>query len=203
MQHRCVCTCTPRIEMDSLNDTIRWTVTGGTAPYQLDTGGGIRKQDDVLIADSSGQYQVLLVDGRGCESAYTISVIIDRDHDGFPAEADCDDNNAAIFPGANDIAGNGIDEDCDGSDLVGTEDHTISGFEIYPNPAGQIVNVKYEGQTGWQLKVYRNDGVEVLNKRVDGETNQLNIVDWSAGQYRVCVEKDKGRLRCLPLVKMR
>lgn len=185
------------------NDTIRWTVTGGTAPYQLDIGGGIRKQDDVLIADSSGQYQVLLVDGRGCESPYTISVIIDRDHDGFPAEADCDDNNAAIFPGANDIAGNGIDEDCDGSDLVGTEDHTISGFEIYPNPAGQIVNVKYEGQTGWQLKVYRNEGVEVLNMRVEGETNQLNIVDWSAGQYRVCVEKEKGRLRCLPLAKMR
>lgn len=46
----------------------------------------------------------------------------DMDGDGFSAEggdcgsADCNDNNASIYPGANDVCNDGIDQDCSGKD---------------------------------------------------------------------------------------
>jgi len=42
----------------------------------------------------------------------------DSDEDGFFVGDDCDDGNAAVNPNGVEIANNGIDEDCDGADLV-------------------------------------------------------------------------------------
>jgi putative metal-binding protein len=41
---------------------------------------------------------------------------VDRDRDGVLPPLDCDDRNAAHRPGATDVPGNGVDENCDGAD---------------------------------------------------------------------------------------
>jgi len=45
----------------------------------------------------------------------------DRDGDGFSARfggGDCDDRRADVYPGAEDVPGNGVDENCEGGDAV-------------------------------------------------------------------------------------
>ncbi|MCC6749449.1 MAG: sulfatase-like hydrolase/transferase [Deltaproteobacteria bacterium] len=47
----------------------------------------------------------------------------DRDRDGYAAwfaGGDCDDRNAAVHPGATDVPGNGVDENCQGGDATRT-----------------------------------------------------------------------------------
>jgi hypothetical protein len=56
----------------------------------------------------------------GLEIKYTFeSNEIDNDGDGYTKnDGDCNDNDASIAPNANDICGDGIDQNCDGGDAV-------------------------------------------------------------------------------------
>ena len=52
----------------------------------------------------------------GCAAQFTLcSGLVDNDLDGEFAPFDCDDNNAMIGPNRDEICGNGVDDDCDGT----------------------------------------------------------------------------------------
>jgi hypothetical protein len=57
----------------------------------------------------------------------------DADKDGYTDDVDCDDDDAAVHPGAAETCGNGIDDNCngtpDGCDWSG--EHELEGIEIY------------------------------------------------------------------------
>jgi hypothetical protein len=91
-------------------------------------------------------------------------VIEDLDNDGYTTEeGDCNDTDSTVFPGASDIAGDAIDQDCDGIDGVDSDGDgfasTISGgddcddsdSEVYPtaiDSVGDSVDQDCDGVDG-------------------------------------------------------
>ena len=103
-------------------------LSGGDAPNRIDgsdgndvidvRGGGIDTVDcgpgvaDRVTADADDVV-------TGCETVDAPPLtppVVDNDGDGVLAGADCDDGAAAVRPGARDIPGNRVDEDCSGAD---------------------------------------------------------------------------------------
>jgi putative metal-binding protein len=83
---------------------------------------------------------------------------VDVDGDGFPVGVDCNDGNAKVHPGAFDIPGNKIDENCDGHDakrpVVGS---SITHNWIIRGPAFTAVTFKI-------LKAPRNGRITAICK---------------------------------------
>ncbi len=139
--------------------------------------------------------------GQTDENQTFLSWWIDKDNDGYgegPIDSsivdcvqpvgyvqnydDCNDNNPNINPEAEDIPNNGIDEDCDGEDLLSSI-HQLSNstISIYPNPViNGILNIDVEGKINITAKLFSLDG-----KLADTTTNnnQLILSPTSAGLY--------------------
>ncbi len=57
---------------------------------------------------------------------------IDKDGDGFTEnQGDCNDYSATVYPGAAEICGDGIDQDCNGNDLICPVDYTSGPYKYY------------------------------------------------------------------------
>ena len=92
------------------------TITGGTGEDRVEGQEG-----DDRIDTRDGRYDsidcgagtdTLLADPG--DSAANCEIAPDRDGDGTPNEQDCAPDNPAVHPGAGEIVGNAVDEDCTG-----------------------------------------------------------------------------------------
>jgi hypothetical protein len=116
------------------------TLSGGDGNDTLDGGPGVddyfgERDDDTISARDGNAERIACGDGTDTVANDFTDIIADcergrdGDNDGFATTADCNDAVAAIHPGAPEVFGNGVDEDCNGRDDV-NRDVDGDGFPV-------------------------------------------------------------------------
>ncbi|MDO5655192.1 MAG: T9SS type A sorting domain-containing protein [Flavobacteriaceae bacterium] len=117
-------------------------------------------------------------------TAYTLRIVsqnMDADGDGYsPAQGDCDDTNPNIHPGAVDIPGNGIDEDCDGRDAtpvtsVNCDTGLLNQTYCYSNSDNKVW--LYSSDSGEALMLTFHAGTLEYNTSSDNTYDDIRIYD--------------------------
>ncbi|MCB9680666.1 MAG: hypothetical protein H6733_04270 [Alphaproteobacteria bacterium] len=92
------------------------TVTTIADPEGLGVNSDFGSSVAMLDIDGDGADEVVVGAGRS-HKVYVFYGDTDADLDGYGSDFDCDDANAARNPGATEIPGSGVDENCDGNEL--------------------------------------------------------------------------------------
>lgn len=146
-----------------------------TLDDRLYIAGGVDMDDELID-------EMLVVDG-----------LFDFDADGYDIFDDCDDSNANISPDAEEIPNNGIDENCDGLDMLSaTHDLANSMVQIYPNPSTDFIQLEIDGDLDVAVRMF-----DLAGRQVDVEVRdrQIMVESLAAGTYVLAVQdlgsKDK------------
>lgn len=96
---------------------------------------------------------------------------VDEDGDGFLSQYDCDDTDPSIHPNAEEVLGNDVDENCDGT-ITSISDLAINGISIFSPEVGQL-SILNAAKLNLRLKIYSEDGRLVSENAVNSKSKTL------------------------------
>ncbi len=127
------------------------------------------------------------LDGYGNLAVFQDTCITYSPEGYVPDSLDCNDNDMLINPGVEDIADNGVDEDCTGYDL-----YKIS--RIYPNPVSSRMTVHFDSSDPISYRLYDNAGQLVMKQELSYSDNffEMDLSDLAAGIYYFRIVDEQG-----------
>jgi hypothetical protein len=91
-----------------------------------------------------------------------VSKRVDADGDGFSVRRDCNDRDPSVYPGAPEIPNDGIDQDCNGTDLLSAAGNPDPGNNGGTSGSGPHTNLTYGAYPGNCLSCHAKQAVEML-----------------------------------------
>ena len=121
--------------------------------------------------------------------------LFDNDNDGYNNDVDCDDNNAEINPGAEEIIGDGLDNDCNPNtlddEILRLEKLADDLFEIYPNPFEDNLTIKMNQNGFYDVRLLDINGKIVYQTRLMNKDEvELNTTSLIKGVYIVEIKSE-------------